>query len=38
MHKLKPRAVIVGMARSGISSAKLLASAGYEVVLNDMKR
>lgn len=38
MHKLKPRAVIVGMARSGISSAKLLASAGYEVVVNDMKR
>jgi UDP-N-acetylmuramoylalanine--D-glutamate ligase len=37
MKNGKKRAVIVGMARSGISSAKLLASDGYEVVINDMK-
>lgn len=37
MKNEKKRALIVGMARSGISSAKLLASDGYEVVINDMK-
>ncbi len=37
MKNGRKRAVIVGMARSGISSAKLLASDGYEVVINDMK-
>ena len=37
MKNGKKRAVIVGMARSGISSAKLLHSDGYEVVINDMK-
>lgn len=31
------RAVVVGMARSGISSTKLLCRNGYEVVINDMK-
>ncbi|MBQ9832509.1 MAG: UDP-N-acetylmuramoyl-L-alanine--D-glutamate ligase, partial [Clostridia bacterium] len=30
-------ALIVGMARSGISSAKLLAKNGYRVIINDMK-
>lgn len=29
------RALIIGMARSGIASAKLLAQNGYEVVIND---
>lgn len=33
----KKRAVVVGMARSGVSAAKLLARDGYEVVINDMK-
>ena len=37
MHNGKQRAVVVGMARSGISSAKLLAAKGYEVVVNDSK-
>lgn len=37
MKNGKKRALIVGMARSGISSAKLLDSDGYEVVINDMK-
>lgn len=30
-------ALIVGMARSGISSAKLLYRSGYRVIVNDMK-
>ncbi len=30
-------ALIVGMARSGISTAKLLASRGFRVIINDMK-
>ena len=30
-------ALIVGMAKSGISSAKLLYSAGYRVIINDLK-
>ncbi len=33
----KKRAVVVGMARSGVGSAKLLHQAGYEVVINDRK-
>ena len=33
----KKRAVIIGMAKSGIGSAKLLYREGYEVVINDMK-
>lgn len=37
MDNHKKRAVVVGMARSGISAAKLLAHDGYEVVINDMK-
>ena len=34
---MKKRAVVMGMARSGIGSAKLLARNGFEVVINDMK-
>ncbi|HWQ58559.1 MAG TPA: UDP-N-acetylmuramoyl-L-alanine--D-glutamate ligase [Clostridia bacterium] len=37
MKQGRKRAVVIGMARSGISSAKLLARDGYEVVINDMK-
>ena len=31
-------ALVVGMARSGIASAKLLAKNGYRVIINDLKR
>lgn len=31
-------ALVVGMARSGIASAKLLAKNGYKVIINDLKR
>lgn len=37
MEQKKKRAIIVGMARSGIAAAKLLSKDGYEVVINDMK-
>ena len=30
-------ALIVGMARSGVASAKLLYRNGYKVIVNDMK-
>ncbi|MCR5808466.1 MAG: UDP-N-acetylmuramoyl-L-alanine--D-glutamate ligase [Clostridiales bacterium] len=33
----KKTALIVGMAKSGISSAKLLYHAGYRVIINDLK-
>lgn len=33
----KKTALIVGMAKSGISSAKLLARNGYRVIINDLK-
>lgn len=33
----KKTALIVGMARSGISTAKLLAKHGFRVIINDMK-
>lgn len=31
------RALVCGMARSGVASARLLAKAGYSVTINDMK-
>lgn len=31
-------ALIVGMARSGIASAKLLAAKGYRIIINDIRR
>ena len=34
---MKKTALIVGMAKSGISSAKLLYRNGYNVIINDMK-
>lgn len=34
---MKKKAMIAGMARSGIGSAKLLGRHGYEVTINDMK-
>lgn len=37
METKKKRAAVIGMAKSGIGSAKLLAGEGYEVVINDMK-
>lgn len=37
MKQQKKRALIVGMARSGIAAAQLLYENGYEVVINDMK-
>lgn len=33
---MKKTALIVGMAKSGISSAKLLYRNGYNVIINDM--
>lgn len=33
----KKTALIVGMAKSGVSSAKLLYNAGYHVIINDLK-
>ena len=37
MNEQKKTALIVGMARSGIASAKLLYRNGYRVIVNDMK-
>lgn len=37
MENRKKRALIVGMARSGIAAARLLYETGYEVTVNDMK-
>ena len=37
MENGKKRALIVGMARSGIAAARLLYENGYEVIVNDMK-
>lgn len=37
MAEKKKRALIVGMARSGIAAARLLYKEGYDVVINDMK-
>ena len=37
MSKRKKRALVIGMARSGIGSARLLHQLGYEVVINDRK-
>ena len=34
---MKKTALVVGMAKSGISSAKLLYRNGYNVIINDMK-
>lgn len=34
---MKKTALIVGMAKSGISSAKLLYRNGYNIIINDMK-
>lgn len=34
---MKKTALVVGMARSGISSAKLLYKNGYNVIINDLK-
>ena len=36
--KKQKTALVVGMARSGIGSAKLLAKNGYKVIINDLKR
>lgn len=36
--KKQKTALVVGMARSGIGSAKLLAKNGYKVIVNDLKR
>ncbi|MBO4562272.1 MAG: UDP-N-acetylmuramoyl-L-alanine--D-glutamate ligase [Clostridia bacterium] len=33
----KKTALIVGMAKSGVASAKLLYSAGYRIIINDLK-
>ena len=30
-------ALVVGMAKSGVSSAKLLYKKGYNVIINDLK-
>ena len=38
MMERQKTALVVGMARSGIASAKLLAKNGYRVIINDLKR
>ena len=35
---MSKKALIIGMAKSGIGAAKLLASEGWNVVINDMKK
>ena len=37
MEKNGKKAVVIGMAKSGIASAKLLYELGYDVTVNDMK-
>ncbi len=37
MRERKKTALIVGMAKSGVSSAKLLYHEGYRVIINDLK-
>ncbi|MBQ1817702.1 MAG: UDP-N-acetylmuramoyl-L-alanine--D-glutamate ligase [Clostridia bacterium] len=37
MNERKKTALIVGMAKSGVSSAKLLYHEGYRVIINDLK-
>ncbi len=36
-NQAKEKALIVGMARSGIGSAKLLSKKGYDLIINDVK-
>lgn len=38
MAEGKKTVLIVGMAKSGVSSAKLLAKKGYKLIINDVKR
>ena len=37
MAQQRNKALIVGMAKSGVGAAKLLARAGWDVVINDKK-
>ena len=37
MEKNGKKAVVIGMAKSGIASARLLYELGYDVTVNDMK-
>ena len=37
MEPPKKRALVIGMARSGVAAARLLYENGYDVTINDMK-
>ena len=37
METPKKRALVIGMARSGVAAARLLYENGYDVIINDMK-